>query len=400
MRIRFCVAVLLATMPPGGAAAAVASAPTPTTTVDRFARYVKAAVWVEGAEGKEFVELLVDGEEAALRTRVTGASTPKFFNLTRPDDVLMLLADRRLEALWAPLTDWSGPSLELMRARMIRRFRSAALTARPDMPAGSTSESTVRPQVRAILQYASILDLTGHGAEAEDMLREHLAGMRPKLGGGWRGVEWQSVASAIAWSRKQRDDPKGAIAEYEAIERALGSSPFAVNATVNRAAALAMDGQYAPALATIEQAWARYLKDNRGDKVPGSERQFSWIRACALQGLGREAEARAAMPRLSDDREFSDEDFVVEPDNDLKIRNAMCMRDGSEVARLIARDFRRVGRSPALILLQPAYVPRGDSRAIIDAVRADSALAAAARERMRTLPSEMSAALNGWKGMR
>lgn len=229
------------------------------------------------------------------------------------------------------------------------------------------------------------------------MLRGQLAGMRFKQGSGWRGIEWFSVASAIAWSRAQRDDRAGAIAEYVAMERAMGSSPYTVNATVNRAAALAMDGQYAAALDAIEHGWASYLKDNRGDKVPGSDRQFAWIKACALHGLGRESEARAAAGVLRDDREVDDDDFVTEPDNDLKIRSAMCMRDGGEVARLIARDFRRVGRSPALLLLQPAFVARGANQPIIDAVRSDPDLKAAAATRMRALPPEMTAALNGWR---
>ena len=230
------------------------------------------------------------------------------------------------------------------------------------------------------------------------MLRERLVQMQPKRGVSWRGIEWQSVTAAIAWSRSQRNDQAGAIAEYEAVERTLGTSPYAVNATVNRAATLAYEGRYAEALTAIDGAWARYLKDNRGDKVPGSERQFSWIRACALHGLGRTDEARGAMPVLQDDREIKDADFVIEPDNDLKLRIATCTRDGPEFARLIARDLRRVGRSPALLLLQPAYIPRGNYRAIMATVRADPALKAAAASLMRTLPPEMTAALNGWRG--
>jgi len=386
MRIIWCLAV-----------ASAAEQAIPAPALDPYAAFVKAGGWVEGDRGREYVELLIDGEEAALRIRWENSSTPKFRLLTNPDDALMVFADPRLEFLWAPLSAWTGPSLATMRERMIRRFRVAVDTARPDMPAGNTSESTVRPTVRAALQYARILDLTGHGDEAETMLRERLAQIRPKLGAGWRGIEWLSVASAIAWSRLQREDRAGAIAEYESIERVLAGSPFAVNATVNRAAALANGGQYAAALVAIDRAWATYIKDNRGDKIPGSERQFGWIRACALNGLGRRDEARAAMPALYDDREIKDEDFVVEPDNDLKLRIAICMRDGPEVARLIERDLRHVGRSPALILLQPAYRPRGIYRGIIDAVRADPALKASAATRMRVLPAEMTAALNGWK---
>lgn len=395
MGSRFWVAALLV-IAPVEAFAFTVPAPPPAITTDPYAGFVKAGGWIDGTEGRAFVELLVAGDEAAVRTTIVGAK-PKFFNLTMPIDVLMLLADRRLEFLWAPLTEWTGPSLERMRARMIRRFQAAAELAKPDMPPDNTSQSTVRPRIRAILQYARILDSTGHGVEAQEMLRGQLAGMRFKQGSGWRGIEWFSVASAIAWSRAQRDDRAGAIAEYVAMERAMGSSPYTVNATVNRAAALAMDGQYAGALGAIEQGWASYLKDNRGDKVPGSDRQFAWIKACALHGLGRESEARAAAGVLRDDREVDDDDFVTEPDNDLKIRSAMCMRDGGEVARLIARDFRRVGRSPALLLLQPAFVARGANQPIIDAVRSDPDLKATAATRMRALPPEMTAALNGWR---
>lgn len=392
------LAALLATVPAQAIAAPDAvPVPAPIIAADPSAAYVKASGWVEGAEGRTFVELLIDGDDAALRTRVAGASRPRYLILTYPADALMLLADRRLEFLWAPLTDWTGPSLERMRARMIRRFRSAMETARPDAPSANTSESTVRPRVRALLQYARMLDLTGHGADAEEMLRGQLSTMRFKQGGGWRGIEWSSVATAIAVSRVLRDDRAGAIAEYATMERAMGRSPYTVNAIVNRAASLAMDGQYVSALATVDQAWARYLKENQGDKVPGSERQFAWIRACALSGLGRDADARVQERVLRDDRELYDDHFVIEPDNDLLVRSAKCRRDGAEVARLIGRDLRRVGRSQALILLQPAYRARGADVAIIDAVRADPALKAAAATHVRVLPPEMTAALNGWK---
>ena len=396
MRSGFYAAVLLAAAAPTSGKSVD---PPVAAPVDRYAGFVKAGNWVDGATGREYLELLIDGDEAALRRRPDGAAQAKWLILANPDDALMLLADRRLEYLWAPLTEWTGQTFDKMRERMIRRSRAAIDRARPGLPAGNTAESTVRPEIRAVLQYARALDLTGHGVEAEAMLRERLAQMRPKRGVSWRGIEWQSVAAAIAWSRSQRDDRAGAIAEYEAVERVLAGSPYAVNATVNRAAALANDGRYAEALTAIEGAWAQYLRDNRGDKVPGSKRQFSWIRACALHGLGRTDDARAAMPMLQDDREIKDDYFVVEPDNDLKLRIAACMRDGPEFARLIARDLRRIGRSPALLLLQPAYIPRGTYRAIIAAVRADPALKAAAARLVRPLPPEMTAALNGWRGV-
>ena len=398
MRISFYAAVLLAAAAPTiGKSVSPSVAP---PAADRYAGFVKAGGWVDGPSGREYVELLIDGDEAALRRRPEGVAKAKFLILANPDDPLMALADRRLEMLWAPLTEWTGPTFDRMRERMIRRSRAALNGGGPDLPAGNTSESTVRPEIRAVLQYARALDLTGRGAEAEAMLRERLVQMQPKRGVSWRGIEWQSVTAAIAWSRSQRNDQAGAIAEYEAVERTLGTSPYAVNATVNRAATLAYEGRYAEALTAIDGAWARYLKDNRGDKVPGSERQFSWIRACALHGLGRTDEARGAMPVLQDDREIKDADFVIEPDNDLKLRIATCTRDGPEFARLIARDLRRVGRSPALLLLQPAYIPRGNYRAIMATVRADPALKAAAASLMRTLPPEMTAALNGWRGAR
>ncbi|MFN3775524.1 hypothetical protein [Sphingomonas parapaucimobilis] len=58
----------------------------------------------------------------------------------------------------------------------------------------------------------------------------------------------------------------------------------------------------AKALAAIDAVEARFQAPGglfAGDvRVKGSDRQFAWIRACALQQLGRTAEAKAAAAPL------------------------------------------------------------------------------------------------------
>ena len=137
----------------------------------------------------------------------------------------------------------------------------------------------------------------------------------------WNEIEWFTVASRIATARAARDDVEGALAEYALAETTLGNSQYAINARVNRAALLLRRNLYADALAVIDPAWRQWQASPAYDKVGGSERQFAWIRACALNGLGRHDEADQAFRPVLDARESKDRDFVIDSDRKLRCRD-------------------------------------------------------------------------------
>lgn len=366
--------------------------------VDRSARYVKAASWVNGSRyGPAYVELMINGEDAAVRVRSAAKADPEIYILSSPSDVLSLLADKHMQFLWQPLESWAGPGLVPFRDRTIARLQVAAAAGNPKYSPSTTAESTVRSNTRALLQLAYFLAKVGREDEAEQLLRRRLATMKFKGGESWQGIEWFSVAAGIGRSRGWRNDYDGAAAQYQFMERAMGDSPYAVNATINRASLLALGGRYGEALSAIDAAFARYIADSRGAKVPGSERQFAWIRACALAGLGRHTEAEEAFRPLNVERERNTQGFVIEPDSDLQFRARMCMKQERAMIELLSGDLRDdLFTDSVLLTLQPGFQPRRD-QALWAAVRSDPGLMTLARERLRELPPEMIPALNGWR---
>lgn len=363
---------------------------------DPLAPYIKASSWVVTAKGPTFVELAVAQQEAALRVREGANQNPKLEMLSSPWDVLKLLADKRMEFLWQPLSEWAGPNLEKMREQRLTQLRLSAAAGDASAPSSDTSESTVRPKIRAVLQLAEFLIDIGRSEEAENMLQRQLASIEPRKDGSWKAIEWFSVAAWIGSARQKRNDFQGAIAEYALVERRLGNSPYAANATINRAALLVESGHYAQGLAVIDPLWERWSRDNREYKIGGSNRQFAWIRACSLEGLGRHAEADAAFQPVLDSNDTNDPHYVVETDDSLKLRGLVCMKRTSAVIQLLGNQLNNDLSPDGLLFMQPEYRPQRDAE-FWNKVRSDPTLIAVARQRMRVLPEEMTPALNGWR---
>jgi hypothetical protein len=283
-----------------------------------------------------------------------------------------------------------------MRERTAAQLRAAAAAGNADLPPETTSESAVRPRIRALIQLADYLIDTGQPEDAERLLQDQLATMKVRTDGSSTAMEWFSVAAWIATARWARGDADGAVRQYEFIERTLGNSPYAANATISRASFLAQKGRYAEALNAIDPLWQRWQRETREYKIGGSERQFAWIRACALEGLARHAAAEAAFQPVTQARDTRDPYYVIEPDDALKLKGRVCMKQPDAVVALLADELQNALSPGALLLLQPAYRPQTDVD-LWQRVRSDTTLAKLAGERMRILPTEMTPALNGWR---
>jgi hypothetical protein len=362
---------------------------------DPLAQFVKASAWLPGRRGQVHAELIINRNDAAIRVRSPDTPRPRIYSIGMPAEVLILLADKRMEFLWAPLAEWAGPGLETFRERRLARLRAVANAGYTPYDARTASESTVRPKIRAQLQLANFLSAIGRDAESDQILQQQLNGMTLKKGASWSGIEWFSVAARMANNRWGRGDTEGAIAQYAYMEREMGKSPYAVNATVNRAAFLAMAERYGEALPAIDSAYARFLKDNRGDRIAGSERQFAWIRACALEGLGRHAEAQEQFKVVMDEREWRDPDFVTESNSNVRVRGWTCMKDAISLIAYLKDSAQNDLFGAALMVLQPARRMKRDQE-FWAKVSANPELARIASQRMRVLPPEYNAALNGW----
>lgn len=365
---------------------------------DPLAKYIKAAGSVPSPAGPVLVDFLTDGDLAAIRVRRPDKPQPEILGIQSLDEALALLSDRRMEFLWEPLTAWTGPDLTAMRDRMIARLRAAAAEGSAGFRPRTTGESTVRPKIRAIVQLADYLRDCGREKEAEDLLGQQLATMRLK--GDWKDLEWFEVAALIASSRWSRGDDQGAIEQYEFIEKSMGDTPFALNATISRASLLVLSRRYEEALTAINSAWTRFAAYQKsggsGDEVPGSDRQFAWIRACALEGLGRHIEADADMKLLSGDREWHDPDFVIASDKNLRFKALQCMGKPEPMIEALKDQVANSPITGALLDFEPAYHRRRYQQ-FWDAVMSDPELSKMVAQRMRILPSEMSDALNHWR---
>lgn len=369
--------------------------PAPGGPGDRI--QLKASGIVQTDDGPVTVELLTQRSDAALRLRSSPTAFPQIIPLTKTADVLQLLADKRMAFLWPSLIQWAGLTLEKMRDEQLAKLQAAAAVGISRQRPTGTGESTVRAPTRALLQLATFMIDNGRAADAERLLQQRLSTMPVQANQArWEEIEWMSVAALIASSRAARDDIDGALAEYDLIESTLGSSPYAMNATINRAATLVRRGRYAEALAAVEPLWQQWTSLKSDDKVRGSERQFAWIRACALEGLGRHSEADIAFQPVLDARNTRDRNFVVDSDKRLKLQGLVCMRRTAAVEQLIEDEMHNALFSTGLVTLQPAYRPQRDAE-FWKAIRSDPKLAPVIHERMRELPPELVPALNGWR---
>jgi len=361
---------------------------------DPYASLVKAkGQW--NFEGQSYaLEFLVDGKLAALRLRDRMTGVQNILPLSSPADFLGLLADRKVDFLWPAIAEWVGPSMERLRSNLLEAAKQGYDSRSPVFFANNTAESVMRAPARAVSQYARALERTGDGAAAVDVLRREAStrDLKTDWGRGEYSVLWAQMAGVLH-TRGQSD---AALAELSTGLAALGGSRYAGNLAITRAAVLAESGRYEEALVAINQLGKEYKK-TRG-KVAGSDRQFAWIRACALQGLGRTADAKRAFPDLQNRPEPVDKDWIVPANASIQIRALTCLGDVEGLVMASIAELEGGRLTPrALLLLQPDYAMTEGGRRVWAEARRDPRLIAAAQGRFRQLPPEYAPALRSWR---
>jgi len=183
----------------------------------------------------------------------------------------------------------------------------------------------------------------------------------------------------------------------------LQGSPYALNFPVNKAAILAEAGQSAEALALIDATLLQYngqpkkVKGSGSTALPGSMRQFLWIRACALNGLGRHDEAKQEMSRLLQIDQPQMSSFVLDRNENIRLRAAICMRDKQAAVDLIVNGLLEDDAvHEDLTWLQPAYQNLSSGRDFWTQIVTDPRIEKITAVMMRKLPPEMTDALNSW----
>lgn len=356
--------------------------------------YLKASQVIGGKR----VDLLIDGDRAAVLEWPVGEryGEPRYVPLEGSSAVLAYLADRRYEFLWPQLTAWTGADLAPFRERLNRKAEALSLQTGSSLSI-SPAESVASGRVSELIRLTAIYLDIGERGQAQAVMEKYLAAARPRGGKGQKTLNWVLAKARLATILQSIEKTDEALAQFDDIQRVAGRSIDSVNGAVNHAAMLAEVGRYGQALQTIEAAWAFFAREAGEEAITGSERQFAWIRACALNGLGRQDEATATYETLRESGRVTDRDFIVDSKESIEWRAHWCMRRDDDLKRFLLAELRSERPTGAVLALQPSYRGSMESPALLAKMRADPEIRAAAAARMRELPVAMVPALNKYR---
>lgn len=351
------------------------------------------------------IELYITGDRATLFVKGTLQQQA----VSDPQLALMLLADKRMQPLWQPLLDWAGPGLERMRDRRLAAVRALAAQGGTTF-ATTTAASSVRPKMRATLLLVDELAAAGLIDEAIATVKA-ARGAKPG-GGDWGKAEWMAASVRLHTLTRKAVGIPAAIAVLDQSEALLGSKhPYSINFQINRAADLAESARYAEALTVLDAAEMRFAdpqgtRGSGGERVPGSDRQFAWIRICALNGLGRGAENASLVQTLYPAADPTTAgavagpgEFYIPGTSSIRYRLFRCMNNVTGLADELAADAERnlIGGT-AFLQLQPAFSDPEKPPSFYRQLAAQPRMATAIAGRFRVLPASLTPALNRWRG--
>lgn len=398
MHCRFILAAMVAVTTPVMAVskdAPVRSAAPPATSPARIpSEILKASQLVGGRR----IDLLIDGDWTDLVewSAAERYGKPEVWPLESPFGILMFLADRRYEFLWTPLTAWTGAELALLRERLRRKAESLTLGKR-SFTAVDSAESVASGRLSDLIRLSDIYTDLGERELAQAVIENYLAAARPRGGNDQRTSDWVIAKVQLANILRAREKTDEAVLHFDDIQRVAGRSVNSVNGAINHAAMLAEVGRYGESLQKIDDAWSFFSRKAGAGAIAGSERQFAWIRACALNGLGRSEEAVAAYQTLRRSGRVRDKNFIT-PDKDaIEWRAHWCMRREADLKRFLLEELRSERPTLAVLALQPAYHGKPENAALLEKMRADPEIRAAFTARSRELPAVMSPALNNYR---
>lgn len=339
---------------------------------------------VDAGFGKDDPEFYSGIARQAVLDRVRERDVPGavalLSGITDPDDGLMMLIDRRYEAVWPQLEEWAHNDLTVQRDALLRQARARAAV-----------EDT--PEARLDLNL--VLERTGHREEAKRRLVQTIAD--PAL---WDDFRLYAGMSAVRLSRMMVEDGVTGDTAIQPMIEVLGDAPITRDTgglhtvTPNLARRYILQGRHDLALAVV---------DRHGPK-PGDIYQHEDIgfmvamRVCAFYGKGDTAGAA---------RERSDLILRYATNVMANQMAAQCVgdvRDQGAALRLSVEQDRT--RSSALLDIARARqrlaqglpaVEDPIGGAVVDALYTDPVLIALVEHYGRALPASFLPALDHWK---
>jgi len=322
------------------------------------------------------------------------------FRPLEASEVLTLAASVRARNVWPKIEAYLGPNGQSLRAAIRLQARrvveqGCSFTDRCGM---TVAENQTRGNITVILRAASLLNRAGDSSDALALLESNVP--RPQMNGAIAPDDeygWQAIKLRIATTLVIRGEFTRAEAKLRALETAgLSDSRLQLNAMVTHAGLLAELHRASDALALATEAERRFQSESKGVAVRGSNRHFAWIKACALQQLGKSTEAKSELREVrSEFRSMNDQFGIADESQAIQLRAALCMNDDEWLARLLQDDKAGLG-APGALIFQTARQWRYPGQAETVG-RAESRLRTMGKlSEFRQLPADMAGAVNSW----
>ena len=215
---------------------------------------------------------------------------------------ISILSDQRLSPVWPALLDWAGQDLGILRKRVLIRAAGALVTNGQYVPTNQREAQGNWPkQLLAFQKYLDALSDAGRADEAIEVARAEIAA--PAMHE--EAIDIGQIQTKLASLLERAGHVDQAIAMLRKAAADTKDQGTRENIVVNLAAKLARTGKFEEALAldnAIEAGFDGYnpskVKTNVGS-LPDSHDYFTAIRACALDGLGRHADAAATLAQIT-----------------------------------------------------------------------------------------------------
>jgi tetratricopeptide (TPR) repeat protein len=342
-----------------------------------------------------FLHCLIDGPNGDLLFGIRDENDAHLAAFPAYPIALTILADPRFETLWPGLLEWAGDDFSNARAIESRKLPLATVSRNLDlMQRGKNAD---------IFQKSRNLIRLGYYDQAMALVDKELIrypGNKPKLS---YNAQWDWYSLVLL--RANILGKKGRLDEAISILKSFLNEPLVLdeiklNIEVNYAARLAETGEFSDALDVITSAEDKF--SNQQDtriKVAGSDREFYWIRACALNGLGKTAQAQKIADEISDANLQPVSVYSsLTPLDSINVRLALCMNDADRLAQIILKIQEKSPYSTsALILLQPnfSFSDYGRKETLVK-LRTDPRMQALLLK-IRPLPDKLVPAMNQWR---
>lgn len=349
------------------------------------------------------LELRTAGDLAVMTVTLPDGRSVPFRSIATVDDAVAILADQRLAFAWPTLLDWAGADLTGLRERALAHAAQAdAIGVVNALPRSQAERFAGDAGVTATLQHARALVQSGHRDEALALLRQRIAESHAADVSQHRdgfGTVLFTVRLASTLFDAGEDD--AALATLDPIAKDDGiAATYRLNIDVNRALLLARSGHYDQALTLITASLRTFRSDQLPTDgqiihIPDSEANFAWIEACALDGLGRHAEASARMAQIAP---RADQGPLSSTTQDARLSGFLCMHDAAGLARETAADLATAPPGGEIFAkLQPLDASRPADQETVRRSLAEPILVANLPSKARLLPAVLQLAVAGWR---